>query len=328
MLASWYAYAVASDPDKTPYDFSFWRAGASVVGTALSTWLIHRRSPAAFPAAAATAFGTVALGAVHRLSKGSYVTRSWNKDSLKEKLFNRAMPVAHVIGAAVLEGAGAYTFWKRRFDKTVVTGPLLQAPWYPRVRKLGLYFMTFSMLGHWAEMLFCTGIKYGIFKGGYDRENHMLWDQWLFPFPAEGTAAVLADLALTPAKTAMQAGAARLPSPLRTPIALAASFLVNQLACTSIDFATGMVANRNYELWDYRDMRFNFMGQICLQNSLFYSIAATWGVWQLLPSLEKLMTKAGDTILDGALVGMGSFFIFLELLYQAVPPKELPSTEK
>ena len=328
MLASWYAYAVASDPDKTPYDFSFWRAGASIVGTALSTWLIHRRSPAAFPAAAATAFGTVALGAVHRLSKGSYVTRSWNKDSLKEKLFNRAMPVAHAIGAAVLEGAGAYTFWKRRFDKTVVAGPLLQAPWYPRVRKLGLYFMTFSMLGHWAEMLFCTGIKYGIFKGGYDRENHMLWDQWLFPFPAEGTAAVLADLALTPAKTAMQAGAARLPSPLRTPIALAASFLVNQLACTSIDFATGMVANRNYELWDYRDMRFNFMGQICLQNSLFYSIAATWGVWQLLPTLEKLMAKAGDTILDGALIGMGSFFIFLELLYQAVPPKELPSTEK
>ena len=83
-----------------------------------------------------------------------------------------------------------------------------------------------------------------------------------------------------------------------------------------------MVANRNYELWDYRDMRFHFMGQVCLQNSLFYSIIATWGVWQLLPALEKLMKKAGDTKLDGILVGMGSVFLFLELLYQAVPPKK------
>ena len=51
MLASWYAYVAASDPDRTPYDLSFWRAGASVVGTAMSTWLAHRRSPAALPAA-------------------------------------------------------------------------------------------------------------------------------------------------------------------------------------------------------------------------------------------------------------------------------------
>lgn len=323
MLASWYAYAAASDPDRLPYDLSFWRAGASVVGTALSAWLVSRRSPAAMPVAAATAFGTVALGAANKLKAGSYVTRTWRESSMKEKLFNRAMPVAHAVGAAALETAGAITLWKRRRDKSVTPGPLLQAPWYPRARKLGLYFMTFSMLGHWAEMLFCTGIKHGIFKGGYDRENHMLWDQWLFPFPAEGTAAVLADIALAPAKDKMIAAAAPLPDPVRRPVALAASFLVNQLACTSIDFATGMVANRNYELWDYRDMRFNFMGQVCLQNSLFYSIAATWGVWQLLPTLEKLMERAGDTALDGILVGMGSAFAFLELLYQVVPPKRM-----
>ena len=61
----------------------------------------------------------------------------------------------------------------------------------------------------------------------------------------------------------------------------------------------------------------------CLQNSLFYSIIATWGVWWLLPELEKLMTKTSNTALDGTLVGMGSVFVFLELLYQAVPPKKL-----
>jgi hypothetical protein len=273
--------------------------------------------------AAATAVGTVALGAANRAKKGAYVTRTWSKESIKEKLFNRAMPVVHAVGSAALAEAGAYAAWQRHQGAPTLGGPLSSAPWYPQARKLGLYFMTFSMLGHWVEMLFCTGIKYGIFKGGYDRENHMLWDQWLFPFPAEGTAAVLADVVLKPAKDAIVAATASLPSLARTPVALTASFLVNQLVCTSIDFMTGMVANRNYELWDYRDMRFHFMGQVCLQNSLFYSIAATWGVWQLLPALEKLMARLGDTKLDGILVGMGSFFIFLELLYQAVPPKKM-----
>lgn len=324
MLISWYAYAIAADPDKTPYDLSFWRAGASVVGTALGTWFSYRRSKLALPVTAATAVGTLALGALNKVKKGSYVTHSWSKDSLKEKIFNKAMPALHCVGSAALLAGGALANRALKAGATTLSGPLSAAPWYPRARKLGLYFMTFSMLGHWAEMLFCTGIKYGIFKGGYDRENHMLWDQWLFPFPAEGTAAVLADLALMPAKEWIVSAVSPLPQRLSRAAALAGSFLVNQLVCTSIDFATGMVANRNYELWDYRDMRFNFMGQICLQNSLFYSLAATWGIWQLLPALEKLMNRIGDTRLDGALVGFGSFFIFLELLYQAVPPKKLP----
>ena len=326
MLLSWYAYAASSDPDKVPYDVSFWRAGASVVGTALSSWFTYRRSKAALPVAGVTAVSTIALGALNAHRKGAYVTRTWKKTSWKEKAFNRVMPIAHAVeSVALVGGIVASRIKARKSGAATLTGPLVKAPWYPQVRKLGLYFMAFSLLGHWAEMAFCTGIKYGIFKGGYDRENHMLWDQWLFPFPAEGTAAVLADLALAPAKNAVwnaavsQSEAGRIPAALATPLALAASFLVNQAVCTSIDYGTGMVANRNYELWDYRDMRFNFQGQICLQNSLFYSIAATWGVWWLLPRLEKLMERMQDTALDGVLVGFGSFFAFLELLYQVLP---------
>ena len=326
MITSWYAYSASSDPNKLPYDLSFWRTGASVVGTALSVWLTHRRSKATLPMACAAATATVALGAANLIRKGAYVTRTWAKKSWKERVFNQAMPVAHAVGSATLVGlAAASRIHARKADLPTFDGPLSSAPWYPQARKLGLYFMTFSMLGHWVEILFCLGIKHGIFKGGYDRENHMLWDQWLFPFPAEGTAAVLADLVLVPAKNALRSAmnglsvAGRIPSALATPLALAASFLVNQAVCTSVDYGTGMVANRNYELWDYRDMRFNFQGQICLQNSLFYSIIATWGVWWLLPALEKLMERAGNTALDGTLVGFGSFFFFLELLYQVLP---------
>lgn len=326
MIVSWYAYSAASDPDELPYDLSFWRAGGSVVGTALSAWFAHRRSKATLPVACATAVGTVVLGAANRAMKGAYVTRTWDKGSVRERVFNRAMPIAHAVESGALVGLSVIARLKaRRAGATPLQGPLLSAPWYPTARKLGLYFMGFSMLGHWAEILFCLGIKHGIFKGGYDRENHMLWDQWLFPFPAEGTAAVLADVVLTPAKNAIQGAvgalsdAGRISAGLASPLMIAASFFANQIVCTGIDYGTGMVANRNYELWDYRDMRFNFQGQVCLQNSLFYSAIATWGVWCLLPALEKLMDRAGDTVLDGVLVGFGSFFVFLELLYQVLP---------
>ena len=42
IVGGWYAYAAASDPDRLPYDLSFWRVGASVVGTAMATWLAFR----------------------------------------------------------------------------------------------------------------------------------------------------------------------------------------------------------------------------------------------------------------------------------------------
>ena len=427
MLGSWYAYGVAADPDKLPYDLSFWRTVGSIAGTAFSAWSSYRRAPAALPASIATAAATVGLGVLNKRRTGAYVTRTWRLGTLREAAFNRVMPIAHAVGSVALVGLAAASNVQRlgagrdaiRAAKSVLgaaspdasdaaatfasdvaapvapvvsrtpiravgaaasqtvvrmvghaagiaqaasslgvtatgiarrarradaalpnasaartvaapvfplSGPLLSAPWYPLARKLGLYFMTFSMVGHWVEMLFCTGIKYGIFKGGYDRSNHMLWDQWLFPFPAEGTAAVLADLVLLPAKRFLEgsigglAEVGRLPGGAVVPLAVAASFLLNQIVCTSVDFATGMVANRNYELWDYRDMRFHFMGQVCLQNSLFYTIIATWGVWWLLPMIEKLFNCAGDTVLDGALVTFGAVFVFLELLYQAVPP--------
>lgn len=327
MIGSWYLYAGFSDPEKLKYDLSFWRAGASVAGTALSIWSMYRRSRVALPAAGITAVGTLVLGALNKRLKGSYVARSWRKKSVKETIFNRVMPVVHAAESVALVTAAVESRLRvRAADAAPLAGPLLSASWYPHARKLGFYFMGFSLLGHWVEMLFCLGIKHGIFKGGYDRSNHMLWDQWLYPFPAEGTAAVLADLVLLPAKEAIQqvanAGARSgiIPAALATPLALGASFFLNQAVCTSVDYGTGMVANRNYELWDYRDMRFNFQGQVCLQNSLFYSILATWGVWQLLPTLEKLMSRASNTMLDGIFVGFGSFFGFISLYHLLVPP--------
>lgn len=306
MLGSWLAYAAASDGEKLPYDLSFWRAGLSAAGTGLTLMLARKRSRAALPAAIATAAVTIALGVVNKRKTGSYVTRTWPADSPKETVFNTWMPVAQAAGSAALAGVGAWSAMRARREGTLA-GPASDAYWYPLARKLALYFMGFSIVGHWGEMLFCHGIRLGIFQGDYDRSNHMLWDTWLYPFPAEGTAAVLAELVLMPAKRMLEerAGVA----------ALVPSFLLNQAVCTSIDYGTGMAANRNYELWDYRELPFNFQGQVCLQNSLFYTVVATLGVWALLPALEQAMDGAGDDVLDALLAGGGAAYTLLMALY-------------
>lgn len=41
-------------------------------------------------------------------------------------------------------------------------------------------------------------------------------------------------------------------------------------AVTVMELAAGLLVNRRYRVWDYRDMRFNYRGQVCLLYSLFW----------------------------------------------------------
>ena len=47
----------------------------------------------------------------------------------------------------------------------------------------------------------------------------------------------------------------KLPLPLRA--------LVGAGIVTAVELVAGMAVNRNYQVWDYRDQPYNFMGQIC-----------------------------------------------------------------
>ena len=47
----------------------------------------------------------------------------------------------------------------------------------------------------------------------------------------------------------------KLPLPLRA--------LVGAGIGTAVELGAGMAVNRNYQVWDYRDQPYNFMGQIC-----------------------------------------------------------------
>ncbi len=41
-------------------------------------------------------------------------------------------------------------------------------------------------------------------------------------------------------------------------------------AITAVELATGLLVNRGYTVWDYRELPGNFLGQICLPYSLLW----------------------------------------------------------
>ena len=46
---------------------------------------------------------------------------------------------------------------------------------------------------------------------------------------------------------------------------------------TAIELTTGLLVNRHYRIWDYRNAPFNFLGQICLPYSLLWIPVALAG---------------------------------------------------
>jgi len=70
----------------------------------------------------------------------------------------------------------------------------------------------------------------------------------------------------------------RLPWPLRC---LAGAGII-----TVVELAAGLLANRNYEVWDYRQLPFNYHGQVCLMYSLLW-IPVSFGAMLL----YRLMIK-------------------------------------
>ena len=184
-------------------------------------------------------------------------------------------------------------------------------------RNIIIYFVVFSIVGHWMEAGVCLLIKYGIVPGIYDPTSQ-IWSDWLYPFPVYGIGFCACALLFYPLKIALQRKFER------TLPALAITFVVSAIVCTCIEFALGMMTNQDLQLWDYSDMFCNFMGQVCLQNSLFFGFVATLMTWVVYPSLERLFRRipneAGTGVFIVAVVGCALLYA---LYYINLPVSEV-----
>ena len=76
----------------------------------------------------------------------------------------------------------------------------------------------------------------------------------------------------------------RLPWPLRV--------LTGAGIITMVELGTGLIFNRDFSVWDYRNVRGNYMGQICLPFCLIWiPISALAG--RIYLGLQQVLTKKG-----------------------------------
>ena len=188
--------------------------------------------------------------------------------------------------------------------------------WKPRTwefwRNMIVYFCLFSIVGHWMEAGLCLFIKWGIVPGIYD-PNSGIWRDYLSPFPVYGFGMVACGLLLYPIKTKLQEKLGGVWKPLL------ASFVINTLVCSAIELILGLTSNMPvdgvYPLWDYSTMPFNFMGQICLQNSTAFGVVATLMTWAVWPALQRLSAKTPNDVRKAFFVAVVVFYAFVCCLY-------------
>ena len=322
LLAGSLAYALITDPGNFAYDFSLVHGFATTALSIICLWMIRKRARAARTFVIATAAVCAALSILDMFLFGAF-------DVVAARL--GAPAVFAVLGVQYAGAAAviAYMAFSPHARETLtapldmrsgaLSGHSYDTPLRQRVRTwefwrdLGIYFIAFSFIGHWSEMLFCYNIYLGVFMGDVDFSEVMLWHQWLFPYFAEGVAIVLIALVLTPVKQALLRlfGGRVLP-------AFLVSILVTAAVCTSVDFTCGMICNQNYEVWDYRAIPFNFMGQVCLQNSCVYTVAATLILWVFYPLMDRglrCMPRSAADMLFFVLLGIYAFSALLHFMY-------------
>ena len=310
-------YAIATPAGDFTYDITLVRIMVVMAAAARSLWLIERRADTARPFVVVSMSIVVVLSILDMVFGGEY-----------ERIAKAVgMPMLVAGGILYFGGSlfiiGYFALSERAKDLFVhpldpSDQPTLdsreniypRAFTWPWVRNLGIYYCVFSIVGHWAEIGFCWLIVLGVVMGDYDFSHAQLWDWWLCPYPAEGLAVVMIVVLLFPAKEWLLKKFNGRMAPT-----LVASFLINMLVCAAIDFTTGITANADYQLWDFRGLPFNFMGQVLLQNTLIYSLAATFIVWVLYPLMAKALHRAPQSVVNGLFFGLIGFYVFLEVLY-------------
>ena len=187
---------------------------------------------------------------------------------------------------------------------------------WPFYRNLIMYFILFSVIGHWMEMGMCQFIIMGLVQGEYDASNTLLWRDWLYPFPMEGAAVVIIALVLYPFFLWLK----KKFTGKKRWLAYVISFFAGALLCTLIEFSMGLIVNADLQLWDYRDNFCNIMGQVCLQNTTAFGVVAAIIKWWVYPLMERWIARVPRDIMNIVFVVVAIFGAILWSLYIINPP--------
>ena len=187
---------------------------------------------------------------------------------------------------------------------------------WPFYRNLIMYFILFSVIGHWMEMGMCQFIIMGLVQGEYDASNTLLWRDWLYPFPMEVAAVVIIALVLYPFSFRLK----KKFTGKKRWLAYVISFFAGALLCTLIEFSMGLIVNADLQLWDYRDNFCNIMGQVCLQNTTAFGVVAAIITWWVYPLMERWIARVPRDIMNIVFVVVAIFGAILWSLYIINPP--------
>ncbi|MDR2108873.1 MAG: putative ABC transporter permease [Coriobacteriales bacterium] len=182
-------------------------------------------------------------------------------------------------------------------------------------RDVAMHFIVFSVVGHWMEIVYSIFARYAL--GIYD-PNAPMWQSLFAPFTIYGVGMVACILLLYPFKLYLEKHIHR------GSLVLLLSFMANTLVCTAIELTVGLAvnvpdANGHLIYWDYSNIPFNFMGQICLQNALAFGMVATLTVWVLYPALERFLLSRPRDAVNMAFVAIVVVYLLLLAAYVINP---------
>ena len=73
-------------------------------------------------------------------------------------------------------------------------------------------------------------------------------------------------------------------------VPLAVKVILGAAMVTALELLAGLLVNRQYAVWDYRSMPYNYKGQICLNFSLLWMPVTLFGMW-LYGKADKYLTR-------------------------------------
>ncbi len=193
-------------------------------------------------------------------------------------------------------------------------------------RSLFVNFYLFNILGHWAEIPYCTFMD--TFFGIVD-ENYELWtDPWFKPYWVYGSGVVVMTLVIEPLKEYMMKRHKSVWAPALETFAIATAL------AAVMETAFGFICNQPdengvYPFWDNSQLPGNILGQGWIVNDLVMGVMCVIYVWLAYPlvsiGLEKLGEKRANILF---LAASAAFALATVLSYVPNPLNQPPANEE